>query len=163
MRIDPSFFGKLPCLIARVPREPPWHVLRFSTWGPRFKEDRLPNRLPDWAPYRAASHPDNAARAGPRGFAYGGSHAVIVQRRTVDELLAYARANGIQALDAALREGIPDARARVHYSLKYSLRCNHSSRGREQAAPRTIRSYVIFTPLVGLSPRLRKIAAWHTW
>ena len=69
----------------------------------------------------------------PAAAAAGGTHAILLQRSTVASLLAYVLANGAMGTDVALRE-----------------RTSSSGGGNGRTSERPLRSFVMFTPLVGV-------------
>ena len=151
--LAPRFFAELPCLLQAVPEHArAWHALRLSTWGARDEEDRIEpptGALDTQAPrvYRARAHPYDASR-GPDAFPYGGVHATLVQRSTVNELLEYLLANRAMPIDVALRESQTAA------GTKASSGAAPAGKGSSEAAlhlqpARSIRSLVLFTDLVG--------------
>ena len=80
--------------------------------------------------YVARAHPYDAHNW--TSFAYGGTHATLLQRRTVGELLTHVLRKGAMGTDVALCEERLDATTSAH------------------GATRPIRSYALFTPLVGV-------------
>lgn len=84
--VRPALFGKLERLLA--PAGQGWHAVRVSTWGDFAEADlaRGSRRL-----YRAVERPPDAATLDPadpaRHMYYMGTHAVLVQKRTVGALL----------------------------------------------------------------------------
>lgn len=142
--LAPAFFSQLPCLLRQAPSDPPWHVVRFSTWGARFEADRVAGSAGEV--FRAAHHAYDGG--GMATFAYGGAHAVLLQSSTADELLGYTTANGIRPIDAALREEPQPEHPHRRNASGPSRAPRRASFG--TAVPR-IRSYVIFTPLVNVS------------
>lgn len=136
--IHPDFFASLPCQIRRLQRleRGSWHVVRFSTWGSRHDSDRLDEHdtTSTMAPsmiYTARAHAYDSKNW--TSFAYGGTHAILLQRSTVASLLAYVLANGAMGTDVALRE-----------------RTSSSGGGNGRTSERPLRSFVMFTPLVGV-------------
>ena len=89
--IHPDLFRQLPCLLAGIPEvnSKPWHVVRLNTWG-GFAESDLVNSLPaEGLGSRLYNASDECKPASSSKYrvCYGGTHAVLVQRRSVNELI----------------------------------------------------------------------------
>lgn len=144
--LHPSFFPQLPCLLAALPATgEPWHAVRFSTWGRSFGEDlvdAIAQRGGTPRAYRARTHPYDGS--GMAAFPYGGAHAVLVQRATAGELIGALVANGVMAIDVALREAPKPTAPRSDRS--------------QATAARRLRSFVVQTDLVSVDANLR---AWR--
>ena len=82
--------GKIKKVIQHLPDE--WDVVRLDAWGSVRLEDKLKNGL-----YKAVQ----PARVGDEQF-YGGTHAVLLQARTVRRLLEYLKSQPIKDLDRML-------------------------------------------------------------
>jgi hypothetical protein len=140
--IAPGFFAALPCLLRDLRRAElaSFHALRFSTWGKLHDSDRLPVRLssfstsPPWSAVHVAREHAFDARDW-RSFAYGGTHALLLQRKTVSALLAHVLARGAMGTDVALRERAADD-------------------------PAAFRSLVVVSPLVSLGSQ--QYSGWRS-
>lgn len=85
----------IPC-IGRLLPEPDWHVVRFSTWGQFFGNDRVAPGV-----YRATAHSFNET-----GYlAYGGVHATLLRASSIEGVIEYMLDRGVMPVDVALRYG----------------------------------------------------------
>lgn len=101
-----TFLSELPCLLAALPADAPWHVVRFGTWGSHYPEDEVrPASVlaPGSKVFRARAFGHTFGVNGAQ-YAYGGSYAVLVQRHTVNALARHLTGRGIGDFDARLRE-----------------------------------------------------------
>ena len=109
VKLAPAFLSELPCLLAALPADAPWHVVRFGTWGSHYPEDEVrPTTALSAAAgatsiFRARAFGRKYGANGSR-FAYGGTQAVLVQRSTVGELARHLARRGVNAFDERLRE-----------------------------------------------------------
>ena len=153
--LEPDFFRRLPCLLRSLPH--PWHVLRFSTWGARFAADEIITTstganvsLFNERVFHAKARPYDGS--GYAAFPYGGTHAVIVAATTVDHLVDFAVANGVMAIDVALRERPPADRP------QHAFAASHLQTYGAAASRGSIVSLVVFTPAVSV---MRSLGSWR--
>jgi GR25 family glycosyltransferase involved in LPS biosynthesis len=171
-----GFFEQLPCMLNALPTGA-WHAARFSTWGTVFDEDRvhwtrpgiqgnmaIARAPPDFSIYHARPHPYNGS--GYESFPYGGVHAVLVQRKTVGQLLQYALNMGAMPVDVALRTSPPrtghrGAAKQAHRDISALSTAPSNSAPSSpalhvQVLP-SIESFVIMTPTVGV----KRMGSWR--
>lgn len=95
-----SFFPELKRLAHLVEKvDADWDVIRFSCWGPVDKKDLVASQGSDKA-YRTID------RSKPKVYVWGGTHAVFLQRETVQRLYDELLVRGMYPIDAVLRTQI---------------------------------------------------------
>lgn len=97
----PAFFTQLPMMLEAVKEiDPDYDFIRFSTWGGKHAQDEVSKKNGTYKIYDTKQHPYYEQHI---NWYYGGTHAVLMQRRTAVRAYNTLHDRGIFPIDGALR------------------------------------------------------------